>query len=53
VGETRLKVTAWGESFDENRHSCGHQVKGVSYHMMEINDGGGKTPSFVQVLFDV
>ncbi len=53
VDQTRLKVTAWGESFDASRHSCGHQVKGVSYHMMEINDGGGKTPSFVQVLFDV
>lgn len=53
VSQQRLKVTAWGESFDEEKHSCGHQVKGVSYHMMEIFDGGGKNPSYVQVLFDV
>jgi len=52
-GHTRIRVRARGESFDENKHSCGHQVKGVSYHMMEMSDGGGKRPSFVQILFDV
>lgn len=50
---SRLKVTAWGEPFDENRHARGHHVKGVSYHMMEIHDGGDKEQSYVQVLFDV
>ena len=51
--ERKLKVTAGGEQFDEQKHAHGHHVKGVSYHMMEIFDGGGKAPSFVQVLFDV
>ena len=51
--ERKLKVRAGGEKFDERKHAHGHHIKGVSYHMMEISDGGGKTPSFVQVLFDV
>ena len=53
AGEQKLKVTATGEKFDDRKHAHGHQIKGVSYHMMEISDGGGKIPSFVQVLFDV
>ena len=53
AGERKLKVTARGEEFDERKHTHGHNIKGVSYHMMEIFDGGGKNPSFVQVLFDV
>ncbi len=53
LGSTRLKAQCRGEMFDEDRHAFGLHVKGVSYHMMEIFDGGGKEPSFVQVLFDV
>jgi len=53
VSERKLKVAARGERFDDQKHARGHHIKGVSYHMMEISDGGGKTPSFVQVLFDV
>ena len=49
----KLKVTAAGEKFDKQKHAYGHHIKGVSYHMMEISDGGDKNPSFVQVLFDV
>ena len=53
AGRSKLKVTAAGEKFDEGKHAHGHHIKGVSYHMMEILDGAGKTPSSVQVLFDV
>ncbi len=53
VGEKRLKASAWGENFDDAKHGGGTHVKGVSYHMMEINDGKGETPCHVQVLFDV
>ena len=48
-----LRAHGHGEAFDEARHGLGYQVKGVSYHMMEIVDGGSDDPSYVQVLFDV
>jgi len=54
VDHEHLTATARGERFDQNKHSHGHHVKGVSYHMMEIVDNsesGGR--SHVQVLFDV
>ncbi|MFZ5980528.1 MAG: archease [Candidatus Zixiibacteriota bacterium] len=52
-GPGALEVSARAEPFDFSRHGRGAQVKGVSYHMMEIFDGRGKKPSFVQVLFDI
>ena len=48
-----LQARGRGEAFSESRHGGGDQVKGVSYHMMEIEDGGGVRPSRVQVLFDI
>ncbi|UCE23333.1 MAG: archease [Candidatus Zixiibacteriota bacterium] len=53
LDERRLRVTARGETFDDSKHGHGHHIKGVSYHMMEIFEGAGETPSYVQVLFDV
>ncbi len=53
VNSTRLKATAWGEPFDKSRHGGGINVKAASYHMIEIFDGKGEKPSYVQVLFDV
>ncbi|UCG61106.1 MAG: archease [Candidatus Zixiibacteriota bacterium] len=52
-GENRLRARCRGEMFDESRHASGLHVKGVSYHMLEMFDGAGEKPSFVQVLFDV
>lgn len=52
-GENRLEASAWGEKFIASRHGQGHHVKGVSYHMMQIVEGRGEEPSYVQVLFDV
>lgn len=49
----RLKAVCLGETFDERRHAQGLHVKGVSYHMMEVFDGGDQQLSYVQVLFDV
>jgi len=51
--EYSLKATASGEKFDPQKHACGHHVKGVSYHMMEIIDKKDNNPASVQVLFDV
>ncbi|MEW6051798.1 MAG: archease [Candidatus Zixiibacteriota bacterium] len=53
LSSNRLKATARGEKFVESRHGEGIQIKGVSYHMMEIHDGGISEPSYVQVLFDI
>jgi len=52
-GVYRLTATGRAENFDSEKHGQGHHVKGVSYHMMEIFDGEGRTGSYVQVLFDV
>jgi SHS2 domain-containing protein len=53
TGAFRLEALGYGEKFDPRRHGRGTQVKGVSYHMMEITDGRGSRPCQVQVLFDV
>ncbi|UCD63649.1 MAG: archease [Candidatus Zixiibacteriota bacterium] len=52
-GPGKLRVKTKGEKFDAARHRHGHHVKGVSYHMMEIDEGSKKRPASVQVLFDV
>jgi SHS2 domain-containing protein len=51
--ERHLHAICHGESFDSARHGGGGTVKGVSYHMMEIEKGDRGRPSHVQVLFDV
>ena len=48
-----LKAVARGEKFDSLRHGQGTPVKGISYHMMDIEPGGDDGPSIVQVLFDI
>jgi len=48
-----LKAIARGEKFDSLRHGRGTPVKGISYHMMEIEPGGKDRPGIVQVLFDI
>jgi len=53
TGENRLEATASGEKYDEKKHGRGNHVKGVSYHMMDICDGRGIKPGYVQVLFDI
>jgi len=52
-GDNRLDVSARGEKYDLDKHGRGEHVKGVSYHMMEIFDGRGEKPCYVQVLFDI
>jgi SHS2 domain-containing protein len=52
--QSHLTAIARGENFDENRHGHGYHVKGVSYHMMEIEENSESgDPSHVQVLFDI
>jgi len=51
--EFRLRAVARGERFDPERHGGGTQVKGVSYHLMEIHQGNNGEPCHVQVLFDI
>jgi SHS2 domain-containing protein len=51
--DTHLEASAGAEEFDPGRHSEGMSVKGISYHMLEIERGSGGQPCMVQVLFDV
>jgi SHS2 domain-containing protein len=52
-GERHLRVSAAGEPFNSEVHGGGTQVKGISYHMMEIHEPGAGQPAWVQVLFDI
>ncbi len=51
VSDTELRVEAICEPFNSERHGNGIDVKGVSYHMLEINEEDSRTS--IQVLFDV
>ncbi len=44
-----LKCRASGERFDRERHSPKQEIKAVTYHMLQVNEG---EPS-ITVLFDV
>ncbi len=52
-GDTGLTAICRGENFDRARHGDGTQVKGVSYHLMEVVRGEHGKPCHVQVLFDI
>jgi SHS2 domain-containing protein len=45
----RLHCTAYGETFQSEKHTSGTVVKAVTYHMLEINEDKG----FAQVLLDI
>ncbi len=45
----KLEAFAWGEKFDEKKHSKRSVVKGVTYHNLEFDDEKGT----LTVLFDV
>lgn len=51
--ERHLTAVVVGEKYVPEKHGRGTQVKGVSYHMMEIVDGTPAKPGHVQVLFDI
>jgi SHS2 domain-containing protein len=53
IDGNRLTAVCRGDRFDLEKHSEGTPVKGVSYHMMEIDSGGDGEPAHVQVLFDI
>jgi SHS2 domain-containing protein len=52
-GDLKLTALCRGETFDQARHGGGAQVKGVSYHLMEVVRGEHGQPCHVQVLFDI
>lgn len=52
-GDRKMTAVCLGETFAPKRHGGGTQVKGVSYHLMEIEKGGEKELCHVQVLFDI
>jgi len=47
---TRLKARAYGEVADTSRHRLKTEVKGATYHMLEVDSTSGGR---VRVLFDV
>lgn len=52
--DSRLTCRCRTERFDRDRHGDGTHVKGVSYHMLEINENtGSDNGSIIQVLFDI
>ncbi len=53
LDDMHLEVSAQGEEFDPSRHGDGMPVKGISYHMLEIETATAGKPCMVQVLFDV
>ncbi len=53
VDTTHLRAVVRGESFTPERHGEGTQVKGISYHMIEILEDSRDRSWTVQVLFDV
>ena len=48
-----LRVTAWAVPFDAHHYGRGTQVKGVSYHMLELREPTAGAEAMVQVLFDI
>jgi SHS2 domain-containing protein len=36
VREDGLSAVAWGESFDESRHTFAHEVKAITYHELKV-----------------
>jgi len=52
-GVTKLRAVCHGEQFDRERHFDGTPVKGISYHLLEIETDHGDEPCHVQVLFDI
>ncbi|MCB2230106.1 archease [bacterium] len=53
LDKTHLRAEIGIAPFDASRHGEGVQVKGVSYHMMEIVEPSDSEPASVQVLFDI
>ncbi|MCP4675532.1 MAG: archease [Deltaproteobacteria bacterium] len=51
--DKRLTAVCRGEKFDPARHNEGTQVKGISYHMIEVVRPGARKPAVAQVLFDI
>ncbi len=43
----RLKATLRGEPYTPGKHPSGTHVKGVTYHLMEVEDGDPKTLRFI------
>lgn len=48
---TTLKGILWGQTFDPHRHEYNIEVKGITYHDLKVENGGGKW--FAIVTFDV
>lgn len=48
-----LVASADWEPFSDEKHGGGIHVKGVPYHLLEINPEGPSGPASIQVLFDI
>jgi len=53
VDDKSMSVKCFGERYDPSRHGEGYHIKGVSYHMMEVQRATGDTPARIRVLFDI
>lgn len=49
--ETHLRGRVWGEEIDPHKHDLKLDIKAVTYHMLKVEETGGKW--MAQVIFDV
>jgi len=52
-GGLRLMARARGEPYDEERHPLKVQVKGITYHELEVREEEGGAGWFGRVVFDI
>jgi SHS2 domain-containing protein len=51
VDEHSLKAVAWGEPYDQGRHSIDHSIKAATYHELEVSQSDRGWSA--RVIFDV
>jgi SHS2 domain-containing protein len=51
VDEGSLKAAAWGEPYDEDRHTIDHSIKAATYHELEVSQSDRGWSA--RVIFDV
>ncbi len=48
--DTHLKAVCWGEKAEPERHRFKTDIKGITYHMLKVEEG---KPSRVHVVLDI
>ncbi len=51
LSDTRLTARAWGETYDETRHTVLTEIKAATYHQLRVEKGPGGWHA--QIVFDI